>query len=157
MSDAITLGMNAYRMEALQAKGGALEGRKFEQIWSSKQENAFGETGGTIRNLAITYLKEVKNGVYTPKVMRNWKITGVDLHSSEHKAVVDLVNKGILEIPKTEDGKYTNIASINTKDSISKEEIILLSQKANINPNQFNHVKTKGEFYKKLSRITKKI
>lgn len=32
--------------------------------------------------------------------MRNWKITGVDLHSSEHKAVVDLVNKGILEIPK---------------------------------------------------------
>ena len=36
----MTLGMNAYRMEALQAKGGALEGRKFEQIWSSKQENA---------------------------------------------------------------------------------------------------------------------
>ncbi len=59
------------------------------------------------------------------------------------------MNKGILEIPKTEDGKYTNIASINTKDSISKEEIILLSQKANINPNQFNHVKTKGEFLQK--------
>ncbi|MBZ8124048.1 bifunctional metallophosphatase/5'-nucleotidase [Bacillus thuringiensis] len=157
MSDVMTLGMNAYRMEALQAKGGALEGRKFEQIWSSKQENAFGETGGTIRNLAITYLKEVKNGVYTPKVMHNWKITGVDLHSSEHKAVVDLVNKGILEIPKTEDGKYTNIASINTKDSITKEEIVALSQKANINPNQFKHIKTKGEFYKKLSRITKKI
>ncbi|EOP01006.1 hypothetical protein II1_05024, partial [Bacillus cereus MC118] len=112
---------------------------------------------GTIRNLAITYLKEVKNGVYTPKVMHNWKITGVDTHSSEHKAVVDLVNKGILEIPKTEDGKYTNIASINTKDSITKEEIVALSQKANINPNQFNHVKTKGEFYKKLNRIIKKI
>ena len=155
MSDVMTLGMNAYRMEALQAKGGALEGRKFEQTWSSKQENAFGETGGTIRNLAITYLKEVKNGVYTPKVMHNWKITGVDTHSSEHKAVVDLVNKGILEIPKTEDGKYTNIASINTKDSITKEEIVALSQKANINPNQFNHVKRKGEFYKKLSRIIK--
>ena len=156
-NDVMTLGMNAYRMEALQAKGGALEGRKFEQIWSSKQENAFGETGGTIRNLAITYLKEVKNGVYTPKVMHNWKITGVNTHSSEHKAVVDLVNKGILEIPKTEDGKYTNIASINTKDSITKEEIVAISQKANINPNQFKHIKTKGEFYKKLSRIVKKI
>lgn len=156
-NDVMTLGMNAYRMEALQAKGGALEGRKFEQIWSSKQENAFGETGGTIRNLAITYLKEVKNGVYTPKVMHNWKITGVNTHSSEHKAVVDLVNKGILEIPKTEDGKYTNIASINTKDSITKEEIVALSQKVNINPNQFKHIKTKGEFYKKLSRIVKNI
>ncbi len=32
--------------------------------------------------------------------MHNWKITGVNTHSSEHKAVVDLVNKGILEIPK---------------------------------------------------------
>ncbi|PEE81364.1 5'-nucleotidase, partial [Bacillus toyonensis] len=39
----------------------------------------------------------------------------------------------------------------------TKEEIVALSQKANINPNQFNHTKTKGEFYKKLSRITKKI
>ncbi|QWH32193.1 5'-nucleotidase (plasmid) [Bacillus mycoides] len=73
------------------------------------------------------------------------------------KAVVDLVNKGILEIPKTEGGKYTNIASINTKDSITKEEIVALSQKANINPNQFNHVKTKGEFYKKLNKIIEKM
>ena len=89
--------------------------------------------------------------------MHNWKITGVDLHSSEHKAVVDLVNKGILEIPKTEDGKYTNIASINTKDSITKEEIVALSQKANINPNQFKHIKTKGEFYKNLVGLLKNI
>ncbi|KAA0753345.1 hypothetical protein DT250_31310, partial [Bacillus sp. AR2-1] len=63
----------------------------------------------------------------------------------------------ILEIPKTEDGKYTNIASINIKDAITKEEIVALSQKANINPNQFKHIKTKGEFYKKLSRIVKKV
>ncbi|EEL67815.1 5'-nucleotidase [Bacillus mycoides] len=89
--------------------------------------------------------------------MHNWKVTGVDTHSSEHKAVVDLVNKGILEIPKTEDGKYTNIASINTKDAITKEEIVALSQKVNINPNQFNHVKTKGEFYKKLNKIIEKM
>ncbi|MFK4434651.1 hypothetical protein ABH962_006082, partial [Bacillus sp. RC54] len=86
-----------------------------------------------------------------------WKITGVNTHSSEHKAVVDLVNKGILEIPKTEDGKYTNIASINIKDSITKEEIVALSQKANINSIQFKHIKTKGEFYKKLSKSVKKI
>lgn len=85
------------------------------------------------------------------------KITGVDTHSSEHKAVVDLVNKGILEIPKTEDGKYTNVASINTKDSITKEEIAALSQKANINPDQFNRVKTKGEFYKNLIGLLKNI
>lgn len=156
LNDGMTLGMNAYRMEALQAKGGALEGRKFEQVWSSKQENAFGETGGTIRNLAITYLKDVKKGVYTPKIMHNWEITGVDTHSSEHKAVVNLVNKGILEIPKTEDGKYTNIASVNTKEPITREEIVSLSQKANIDPIQFKHIKTKGDFYKKIDRLLKR-
>lgn len=43
--------------------------------------------------------------------------------------------------------------SINTIDSITKEEIVALSQKAHINPNQFKHVKTKGELYKKLNRI----
>lgn len=62
--DVIKLGMNAYRMDALKAKGGALEGRNFEQLWSSKDASTFGEMDGTIRNRAIAYLKDVKK-VYT--------------------------------------------------------------------------------------------
>lgn len=44
MDETLTLGMNAYRMDALVAKGGALEGRKFEKLWTSKAESAYGET-----------------------------------------------------------------------------------------------------------------
>ncbi|GED57016.1 5'-nucleotidase C-terminal domain-containing protein [Brevibacillus formosus] len=153
--DTLTLGMNSYRMEALQAKGGALEGRKFEQLWSSKDNSAFGETGGTIRNRAIAYLKEVKKGVYEPKVQNNWKITGVDTTAPERKDVVELINTGILSVPKTADGKYTNIASINIKDAVTKEEITELSAKAKIDAAKFSTVKTKGEFYHQLNEARK--
>ncbi|QDS37131.1 bifunctional metallophosphatase/5'-nucleotidase [Brevibacillus brevis] len=153
--DTLKLGMNSYRMEALQAKGGALEGRKFEQLWSSKDNTAFGETGGTIRNRAIAYLKEVKKGVYEPKVQNNWKITGVDTTAPERKDVVELINAGILSVPKTADGKYTNIASINIKDAITKEEITEMSAKAKVDAAKFATLKTKGEFYHQLNEARK--
>ncbi|MBH0332953.1 2', 3'-cyclic nucleotide 2'-phosphodiesterase [Brevibacillus brevis] len=154
-TDTLKLGMNAYRMEALQAKGGALEGRKFEQLWSSKDNSAFGETGGTIRNRAIAYLKEVKKGVYEPKVQNNWKITGVDTTAPVRKDIVELINAGILSVPKTADGKYTNIASINIKDAVNKEEITELSAKVKINAAKFSTFKTKGEFYHQLNEARK--
>jgi 2',3'-cyclic-nucleotide 2'-phosphodiesterase/3'-nucleotidase len=153
--DVLKLGMNAYRMEALQATGGALEGRKFEQLWSSKAESAFGETQGTIRNRAIAYLKEVKKGVYEPTVQNNWKIIGVDTTAPERADVVALINAGILSVPKTEDGKYTNIASINIKDAVTKEEIAELSAKAKVGVSKFANVKTKGEFYHLLNEAVK--
>lgn len=150
MEDNLKLGMNSYRMDFLVSKGQALEGRKFNMIWSSKEESAYGETGGTIRNLAIRYLKEEMNGVYEPVIQNNWKIIGVDTKSPARAAVVELINKDILAIPTTEDGKYTNIASINVKDAITKEEIKELAAKANIDASQFAGVKTTGEFYQKL-------
>ncbi len=153
--DSLKLGMNAYRMEALQAKGGALEGRKFDQLWTSKANDAFGETGGTIRNRAIAYLQEVKKGVYEPKVQNNWKIIGVDTSAPERKDVVELINAGVLSVPKTEDGKYTNIASINIKDAVTKEEIAELTAKVKVDAAKFANVKTKGEFYRLLNEARK--
>ncbi len=156
--DALTLGMNSYRMDFLVSKGQALDGRHFEKVWSSKDESAFGETGGTIRNLAIRYLKEEKKGEYTPVVQNNWKIIGVDQTSEAHKDVAYLVNHDILEVPKTDDGKYTNIASINVKDPVTQEEINVLSAKAKVDANEFTNLRTKGEFYhllvQKLSNTT---
>ncbi|NEW07448.1 SH3 domain-containing protein [Paenibacillus sp. SYP-B3998] len=153
--DTVKLGMNAYRMDALKAKGGALEGRTFEQLWSSKDANAFGEMGGTIRNRAIAYLKDVKNGVYEPKINNNWKITGVDTQAPARADVVQLINAGILAIPKTEDGKYTNVASINIQDSATAEEITELSKKAKVSPALFAAVTTKGDLYQKLNQARK--
>ncbi|MBT2286921.1 5'-nucleotidase C-terminal domain-containing protein [Paenibacillus polymyxa] len=154
-NDTLKLGMNAYRMEALIAKGGALEGRKFKQLWSSKDASAFGEIQGTIRNLSIAYLKDVMKGVYEPKIQHNWKITGVDLTAPEREDVVELINDGIMSVPTTEDGKYTNIASINILDAVTQEEIDALSAKAGVSTSQFAGVKTKGAFYQQLNKARK--
>ncbi|MBE1553364.1 5'-nucleotidase C-terminal domain-containing protein [Sporosarcina limicola] len=151
--DKLKLGMNSYRMDFLLSKGQALEGRKFNMLWSSKDESAYGETGGTIRNLTIKYLKEEMKGEYKPVIQDNWKIVGVDTKSPARSAVVDLVNKGILEIPATEDGKFTNIASINVNDTVTKQEINALSLKAKVSESLFSEVKTTGEFYQKLSQV----
>lgn len=156
LEDNLKLGMNSYRMDFLVSKGQALEGRKFNMIWSSKEESAYGETGGTIRNLAIRYLKEEMNGVYEPVIQHNWKIVGVDMKSPARAAVVELINKDILAIPTTEDGKYTNIASINVKALITEEEIKMLATKAKVDASQFTGVKTSGEFYQKLVKALNK-
>ncbi|MDF2857170.1 MAG: cpdC [Neobacillus sp.] len=148
--DALTIGMNAYRMDFLVSNGGPMAGRTFEKVWSSQDEDAFGDTEGTIRRLAVRYLQEVKNRVYTATQPNNWKIVGVDMTSDVHKDVAYLVNEGILMIPKTADGKYTNVASINVLDPITQDEINELSTKANVDPSEFVDLKTKGEFYSLL-------
>ncbi len=149
----LKLGMNDYRMQALMGKGGIFEGKTFKKLWSSTDKAAFGETQGTIRNLAIKYIKEVKKGTILASAQDNWRILGVDTTSSERNAVIKLVNSGILEVPKTADGKYTNIASINIKDAVAEDEISELCKKADINPEKFTTGTSKGEFYKKLNSL----
>ncbi|XZL10312.1 metallophosphoesterase [Clostridium perfringens] len=90
------------------------EGKEFKKLWDSK--TAYGEEEGTIRNLAIDYIKNVKNGLINAKKQNNWCLLGIDPNSENYKKVRDLVNSGELKIPTSEDGKYTNIASINEKD-----------------------------------------
>ena len=145
--DTLKVGLNSYRLNQLIAKGGPLEGRKYKQLWSSTDANAYGEDGGTIRNLAIKYIKEVKNGVVETKNDRNWEIVGIDKDSDAYKAVAYLINNDMIDLVKTADGKYTNVASINIKDKVSKEEIDAITTKADISKEDFNEDMTKGEFY----------
>jgi len=153
-SDVLKLGMNSYRMDQLTAKGGVLEGKKFPKLWSSKE--AFGEEQGTIRNLTIRYIQEVLNGQLTPKVLSNWKITGVEYTLPARNDVVELVNAGILSVPVSSDNKYTNIAAINLQDPVTAEEITTLCAKASVDPGEFSSAMSKGEFYIKLNNLRKK-
>lgn len=155
MGQEIKLGLNAYRMKALVAKGGALEGRVFKQIYSTQQEDAYGEVEGRIRNLAARYIKEVKNGVVDGRLNNYWKVIGVDTNSPVKQAIVELVNLGILEIPKTADGKYTNIASININEEVSIEGIKILAKKAGVSSDSLIHFKNAGDVYQALNKLIK--
>lgn len=119
-NDKIKLGMNSYRMDQLLAKGGIFEGEKDSIKKSGFDSKAtFGEEEGTIRNLTIKYIKEVKKGIVESKKQDNWKVVGIDRTSEDYKKVAELVKKGELIIPSTKDKKgvvYTATGSINKKD-----------------------------------------
>lgn len=109
----IRLGMNSYRMGHLTQKGGSLEGRTFPVIFDTEAE--YGEDEGTIRNLAIRYLTEEKKGQYEGKLMQRWKLVGLHGYDAEKEVVKNLINSGQIDIPSSDDGRYSNIASINVK------------------------------------------
>ncbi|OXX53326.1 bifunctional metallophosphatase/5'-nucleotidase [Vibrio sp. V12_P9A6T4] len=109
----IRLGMNSYRMGHLTQKGGSLEGRSFPIIFDSEAE--YGEEEGTIRNLTIRYLTQEKQGRYEGKLMQRWKLEGLQGYESERAIVKALINSGQIDVPSSDDGRYSNIASINVK------------------------------------------
>lgn len=119
--DVLKLGMNAYRMNQLVAKGGALEGRQFPQVWSSLE--AFGETEGTIRNMTARYIREVKKGKVEVQPVDDWHVTGFDRDSADYKKAAELLKEGRISLHNAADGKYTNIASLNERDLQQKGQV----------------------------------
>jgi len=69
------VGMNAYRFEQLARKGGIFDGQEIPVLWASKE--AIGNIKGTIQNMMIDYIRNVKNGVIEGKSHNNWEIIGL--------------------------------------------------------------------------------
>ncbi|HAS6028011.1 bifunctional metallophosphatase/5'-nucleotidase [Vibrio vulnificus] len=142
----IRLGMNSYRMGHLTKKGGVLEGQTFPVLFDT--EAKYGEEQGTIRNLTIRYLTEQKQGQYVGQPTHRWKLSGLQGFEKEGAIVKQLINEGKIDVPASEDGRYTNIASINVKALVftnpqAKNEAITsrLAKIEEANPTEKQHLK----------------
>lgn len=71
----VRVGMNSYRYEMLVQKGGPLEGRNIKKVWDSKE--AMGQEKGTIQNMVINYIVDVRKGKVTGLSNNYWSITGL--------------------------------------------------------------------------------
>jgi hypothetical protein len=89
-------------------------GRQFKQLWTSIE--AMGETEGTIRNMSIRYIREVKKGVIEVKPVNDWHIEGFDRQSASYKKAAELLRAGKIKLHNSAYGKYTNIVSLNERD-----------------------------------------
>lgn len=147
----IKIGMNQYRMNFLVSDDGPLAGRTFKEGYSTFSQEAFGEKEGRIRELSARYIKEEKNGVYEGVLLNNWKLVGIETEAPERQAVVELVNEDILALPSMEDGKVTNVGSINISEPVTPELIEELAKKAKMDPKELGEVKTTGELYQAIS------
>ncbi|HGO5857313.1 TPA: bifunctional UDP-sugar hydrolase/5'-nucleotidase [Mannheimia haemolytica] len=70
------VGMNSYRFGQLTKKGGIWEGQQIPVIWESKV--AMGAEKGTIQNMLIDYITNVKGGKIEGKSHNRWKIIGLN-------------------------------------------------------------------------------
>ncbi len=71
----VKVGMNSYRFDQLAKKGGIFEGQNIPLVWSSKE--AMGQEKGTIQNMMMDYIQNVKNGKIDGKSHDRWEIIGL--------------------------------------------------------------------------------
>ena len=71
----IKLGMNSYRFGQMTKKGGIWEGQQIPTLWESKV--AMGQEKGTIQNMMIDYITNVKKGKVEGVSHNRWKIVGL--------------------------------------------------------------------------------
>ncbi|NBB67211.1 bifunctional metallophosphatase/5'-nucleotidase [Mannheimia haemolytica] len=70
------VGMNSYRFGQLTKKGGIWEGQQIPVTWESKV--AMGAEKGTIQNMLIDYITNVKGGKIEGKSHNRWAIIGLN-------------------------------------------------------------------------------
>lgn len=100
----LTLAVNNYRYSS------AL--KQYKLVSATKEW----ESPNSIRDMLVQYIK--KNGTIKPTVDNNWKITGVDLQTSnpDRATLISLVNRGLLAVPYN--------TSLNVSD-VAKDKALL--------------------------------
>ena len=72
----LKVGMNSYRFGQLSKKGGIFEGQTIPVLWESKV--ALGQEAGTIQNMMIDYISNMKQGKIDGLSHNRWEIIGLD-------------------------------------------------------------------------------
>ena len=72
----VKVGMNSYRFAQLNGKGGIWEGQQIPVLWESKV--AMGREKGTIQNMMIDYITNVKKGKIDGQSHNRWEIIGLN-------------------------------------------------------------------------------
>ncbi|BDU50839.1 5'-nucleotidase C-terminal domain-containing protein [Haliovirga abyssi] len=117
------LAVNNYRFGTLLGLKLVTPADKYYDSYATMQD------AGRIRALIVKYVQEQDNGVVSPKVDNNWKITGVILNHPLRDKVFDMVKKGDIQIPRSSDGRTSNIKSLNIRDLMNKGVVELFDIK----------------------------
>ena len=72
----LKVGMNSYRFAQLNGKGGIWEGQQIPVLWESKV--AMGREKGTIQNMMLDYITNVKKGKIDGQSHNRWEIIGLN-------------------------------------------------------------------------------
>ncbi|MCY6356113.1 5'-nucleotidase C-terminal domain-containing protein [Clostridium sp. ZS2-4] len=112
-TDVLKLAVNNYRYDSQlsKAEGGIFKDGKLPKLLEKDVKN-----GTPIRELIKDYIENVQKGVITAEVDNNWKITGTAWDSYKRAIAAELINQDKLQLPKSEDGRTSNVKAVTVKD-----------------------------------------
>jgi len=116
-SNIYRLSLNNYRFGTLLGLGLVTMEDRYYDSYEVIQD------AGRIRAMIVQYVQEEKDGVLAPTVDNNWKITGVDLESPLRENIFDMVRKGELTIPTSEDGRTLNVKALNVYELMEEGKL----------------------------------
>jgi len=108
------LSLNNYRFGTLLGLGLVTMDDRYYDSYEVIQD------AGRIRAMIVKYVQDEKGGALAPSVDNNWKITGVNLESPLKEVIFDMVRKGELSIPTSEDGRTLNVKPLNVYELIDE-------------------------------------
>lgn len=126
-TDVLKLAVNNYRANShLLCDGQVFSTAKGDTLPKVIEKDVKGEIGG-VRELVADYIQNVKNGVITPEVDNNWKITGINWDTTLRGLAVKLINEGKLTVPTSADGRTPNVKSVTINDVKNFNSVVTLA------------------------------
>ncbi|MCM1988580.1 5'-nucleotidase C-terminal domain-containing protein [Oceanirhabdus seepicola] len=115
--DVLLVAVNNYRANSHLLKYGVVfqEGDELPKKIGGSDDLQYGLGDGRIRDLIGKYIVEEKNGVITPEVEMNWSLIGNNWDKEDRAKAVELINEGKIIIPRSEDGRTPNVASVTVE------------------------------------------
>ncbi|GAB4118339.1 MAG: 5'-nucleotidase C-terminal domain-containing protein [Candidatus Caldatribacteriota bacterium] len=111
------------------------------------------QDAGRIRDMIIKYVQEEKDGILAPTVDNNWKITGVDLESPFKEVIFEMVRKGEISIPTSEDGRTLNVKALNVFELIDEGKLPVSTYVVQAGDNLWAIAKKYGLTWEELDQI----
>lgn len=111
------LAVNNYRFGTISSLGFVTDADVYYDSYKELQD------AGRIRDLIGKYVKDIKGGIVSPSCDNNWKIIGFNFNHPLKDVVYDMIKKGEITIPKSEDGRTPNVKAVNVYDLISEGKI----------------------------------
>ncbi|MCL2558507.1 MAG: 5'-nucleotidase C-terminal domain-containing protein [Treponema sp.] len=148
--DVFILAVNNYRAGTLQSLGllpaDLSESMVFDSLATAVPE---------MQRLIQQYLSQELGGVASPSASNNWRIVGNDYSGlSGAREALALVNSGVIDLPRSSDGRTANVRSVNVLESASAEYIAELAAAAKIDPGLISGAGiTRGELYRQVHAL----
>ncbi len=118
----LVLAVNNYRVGTLQGLG------ILPEDGSSVVFDSTNTPTPEMQRLIAKYIREEKDGVVSPDVDYNWELMNAPEMSEDRNNAMFLVNNEYITLPKSEDGRTSNVKSINIYEELPEmSEIELLN------------------------------